>query len=344
MSSSDRMTESHMLAVVQAAYGGGEVLKLGRMAIPRIGRDEVLVRVQAAGVDRAVWHLLTGTPYLVRLAYGLCRPRKQIPGFDLSGQVVAVGGQVTDLRVGDQVYGIGTGAYAEFARARADQLLLRPQDLDATAAAVCAMSGVTALQALCRKGGVRAGQDVLILGASGGVGAYAVQIAKHHGARVSALCSAAKADFVRRLGADEVFDYGVFDREAHRRRYDLIIDIAGNRPLGSLRRMLKKRGVLVMVGGEQAGPWTGGLGRQLLACLLNPFVHQQLRALVSVVNQDDLQSLGDLLAAGHVRPPLDCVFPMAEAGRAIDHLSRGRVRGKAALLMEPVPGQAPSQA
>lgn len=328
--------EDHrMQAIVQYAYGGSETLSLQRMDLPSIGRDEVLLRVHAAGVDRAVWHLLTGTPYLVRPVFGLCKPRMPIPGIDLSGQVVAVGSQVTHLRIGDEVFGLGTGAYAEYACAQASQLVLRPRQLDATAASVCAMSGVTALQALRQVGQVQAGQHVLIIGASGGVGSYAVQIAKCFGAEVSALCSAAKADFVKTLGADHVFDYACFDMLSHTPRYDLIIDIAGNRPLASLRRLLTPRGTLVIVGGEHAGRWTGGLGRQLAAWLLNPFQQQHLHALISIVRQDDLRQLADLLASGCVRPTLECVFPLTEAARAIDHLQSGRVRGKTAIVIAP---------
>jgi NADPH:quinone reductase-like Zn-dependent oxidoreductase len=324
-----------MQAIVQTSYGGSETLTLQHIKTPNIGADEVLLRVHAAGVDRAVWHLMTGTPYLVRPAFGLCKPRMPVPGIDLSGQVVAIGRRVTHLRLGDEVFGLGTGAYAEYARARADQLVQRPRQLDATAAAVCAMSGVTALQALHQVGQVQAGQQVLIIGASGGVGSYAVQIAKCFGAEVSALCSAAKADFVKTQGADHVFDYAGFDIHGHTPRYDLIIDIAGNRPLAALRRLLSARGTLVIVGGEQAGPWTGGLGRQLAAWLLNPFLPQRLHSLISIVHQDDLRQLAELLVSGCVRPTLECVFPLSEAARAIDHLASGRVRGKTAIAIVP---------
>lgn len=324
-----------MQAIVQTIYGGSETLTLQHIELPKIAADEVLLRVHAAGVDRAVWHLMTGTPYLVRPAFGLCKPRIPVPGMDLSGQVVAVGPQVAHLHIGDEVFGLGIGAYAEFARARADQLVLRPRQLDATAAAVCAMSGVTALQALRQVGQVQAGQQVMIIGASGGVGSYAVQIAKCFGAEVSALCSAAKTDFVKTLGADHVLDYMRFDIRAHARRYDLIIDIGGNRSLASLRRLLVPRGALVIVGGEHAGRWTGGLGRQLAAWLLNPFTRQHLHPLISIVRQDDLRRLADLITAGCVRPVLDCTFPLAEAASAIDYLESGRVRGKSAIVVAP---------
>lgn len=325
-----------MQAILQTAYGGSDSLVLGHAPVPlHPGDEEVLLRVHAAGVDRAVWHFLTGTPYLLRLAFGLWKPRNAIPGLDLSGRVVAIGRRVTHLGVGDEVFGLGIGAYAEYARAQAEQVALRPRRVDAVAASICAMSGVTALQALRKAGRAVAGQKVLIMGASGGVGAYAVQIAKHDGAEVSALCSTAKADFVRGLGADHVFDYADFDVGTHAQRYQTIIDIAGNRPLAQLRRLLTERGTLVIVGGEHGGPWTAGLGRQLAAWLLNPFVRQRLVPLVSIVGQEDLQTLAELIDGGGVRPPLDQVFPLAEAAQAIDHLAQGRVRGKIAIVVTP---------
>lgn len=325
-----------MQAIVQTAYGDTTALTLGRVPVPhQPGDEEVLVCVHAAGVDRAVWHLLTGTPYLLRPVFGLWKPRNAVPGLDLSGRVVAVGRQVTHLRTGDEVFGLGVGAYAEYALAQADQVTLRPRRVDAIGASVCAMSGITALQALRKAGPTVAGQKVLILGASGGVGAYAVQIAKHDGAEVSALCSNAKADFVRGLGADHVFDYANFDVGTHEKSYQTIIDIAGNRPLAQLRRLLTERGTLVIVGGEHAGPWTSGLGRQLAAWLLNPFVRQRLIPLISIVGQEDLQTLAELIDGGWVRPPLDQVFTLAEAAQAIDHLAQGRVRGKAAIVVTP---------
>lgn len=333
---------ARMRAIVQTAYGGADTLELRRIALPCIADNEVLLRVHAAGVDRAVWHLLTGTPYLVRPILGLCKPRNAVPGFDLSGQIVAVGARVRHLCIGDEVFGSGTGAYAEFARARADQVVPRPRLLDPNAAAVCAMSGVSALQALIQAGRVRAGQRVLILGASGGVGAYAVQIARYHGAEVSALCSAAKADFVRHLGAQHVFDYARFDVRGHAMRYDLVLDIAGNRSLSVLRKLLTDHGALVVIGGEHAGPWTGGLGRHLAAWLLNPFARQRLVPLISVVREDDLTHLADLIVAGHVRPPLDDVFLLSEAGHAINHMALGHVRGKVAVRIAPH-GPSPSR-
>ncbi len=335
----DRSGTQSMQAIVQTAYGGTEALRLTQVPLPPVpGHKEVLVRVHAAGVDRAVTHLLTGTPYLLRPLFGLRRPRNRVPGFDLAGRVVAVGSKVTHLRPGDDVLGVGSGSFAEYARARADQLVLRPRKLDEIAGAVCAMSGVTALQALRMSRRPMAGQDVLIIGASGGVGAYAVQLARCFGAKVTALCSEAKAEFVKTLGADRVLDYRHFDTNAHSRSYDTIIDIAGNRPLARLRPLLTEQGTLVIVGGEHADPWTGGLGRQLSAWLMNPFVRQHLVPLVSIVSQEDLRALAEHLADGSVVPPLDRCFPLGEAPRALDYLMAGHARGKVAIVTRPFEG------
>lgn len=326
-----------MRAILQTTYGDARALQVGHARAPSPpGPRQVLVRVRAAGVDRAVWHMLNGTPYLFRMATGLRRPRHPIPGMDLSGQVIQVGREVRHLHVGDEVFGLGKGAYAELALAQADQLVLRPKNLDALGASVCAMSGVTAHQALQLAAPIHPGQDVLILGASGGVGSYTVQIARHLGARVSAVCSQAKADYVLGLGAHQVFDYTHLEAHTHAQRYPLVINIGGDRPLSELRRFLCAQGTLVLVGGEQGNPWTVGLRRPLAAWCLNPFLPgHRLAPLISTVRQADLQALSGLIETGAIRPPLERTFNLERAAEAIEHMALGHVRGKVAIAIEP---------
>jgi len=322
---------------LQTSYGGARALTVGQARRPPPpGPRQVLVRVHAAGVDRAVWHMLTGTPYPIRLAMGLRRPRHPIPGMDLSGQVIEVGRQVRHLRVGDEVFGLGTGAYAELALAEADQMVVRPANLDALGASVCAMSGVTALQAFQRAAPIHPGQDVLILGASGGVGSYAVQIARHLGAQVSAVCSQAKADYVLGLGAHQVFDYTQFGVQPLPRRFPGVINIGDNRSLRDLRRLLDERSTLVLVGGEHGRPWTVGLRRPLAAWCLNPFLRRhRLLPLVSTVQQADLQALSGLIETGAIRAPVDRIFSLERVAEAVEHMTLGRVRGKVAIAINP---------
>ena len=294
----------------------------------------MLVRIDAAGVDRGTAHLMRGTPYLVRaLGFGLRAPRQPVPGLDLSGTVVAVGPGVSRFAAGDAVFGIGRGTLAEYALAREDKLAPAPAGLDPAQAAVTAVSGLTALQALIDVGGVRPGQGVLIVGASGGVGTFAVQIAKNLGAEVTGVCSAAKADMVRALGAAHVVDYAREDFADGRRTYDVVLDIGGNSPLGRLRRALAPRGTLVIVGGEEGGRWIGGIDRQLRALALSPFVGQRLTTFVSKERHEDLERLRVMIEAGHVVPAVDRTFPLDETADAIRHLESGRARGKVAVAV-----------
>jgi len=318
-----------MRAIVQERYGSADVLKLSDIEQPAMRGDELLVRVHAAGVDRGVWHLMTGLPYLVRfMGYGLRAPRSRIPGIDIAGRVEAVGARVTRFQPGDAVFGVCEGAFAEYARSREDGLAPKPANLAFEEAAAVPTSAATALQGLRDVGRVEAGQKVLIIGAGGGVGAFAVQLAKAFGAEVTGVCSAAKADLVRSIGADDVVDYTREDFADSARRYDLILDTAGNRSLSHLRRALSRSGTLVIIGGEGGGRWFGGVDRQLRALLLSPFVGQSLRGLFSVLRQADLQYLKDLIEAGRITPIVDRVFPLAEAPDAIRYLERGRARGK----------------
>ncbi|RST10346.1 NAD(P)-dependent alcohol dehydrogenase [Streptomyces sp. WAC05950] len=323
-----------MKAIVQDRYGPADVLRLDEVDRPVPGRGEVLVRVHAAAVDQGVWHLVTGLPYALRPVFGLRAPRVRTPGMDLAGRVEAVGPDVTRVRPGDEVFGSCQGSFAEYACAKEDALAPKPAGLGFEEAATVPVSGVTALKALRDVGRVRAGQRVLVLGASGGVGTYAVQLAKAFGAHVTGVCSTAKTDLVRSIGADEVVDYKQEDPVDGSRRYDLVLDIAGNRPLSRLRRALTARGTLVIVGGEGGGRWLGGNERQLGALLLSPFVGQRLRSLaVMEQHHSDLRTLTELIEDGSVTPVVDRSYPLAEVPDAIRHLRGGQVRGKIAIRL-----------
>jgi NADPH:quinone reductase-like Zn-dependent oxidoreductase len=323
-----------MKAVVQDTYGSTDVLELCDIDKPEIADDEVLVRVHAAGVDRGVWHLMTGLPYPIRLAgYGLRAPKTPVPGMDVAGVVEAVGKDVTRFQSGDEVFGIGKGAFAEYARAPEDKLAPKPANLTFDQAAVVAISGLPALQALRDKGRVEPGQKVLIIGASGGVGTYVVQLAKAFGGEVTGVCSTTKVDLVRSLGADHVIDYTREDFAAGEQRYDLILDIGGNASLSRLRRVLAPKGTLVIVGGEAGGRWLGGLDRQLRALLLSRFVGQKLTTFISKENHQDLLVLKELIEAGKVTPVIDRTYPLAEVPQAIRYLEQGHARGKVVITV-----------
>jgi len=322
-----------MQAIVQDTYGPTEVLELREVERPRIGPGEVLVRVHAAGVDRGVWHLMTGLPYPVRLAYGLRVPKSPTPGMDLAGVVVSVGAGVTRFGPGDEVFGIGVGTFAEYARAPEAKLVAKPEGLSFEQAAVVAISGATALQAVRDHGRVRPGQQVLVTGASGGVGSYAVQIAKAYGAEVTGVASSAKLDLVRSLGADHVLDYTREDFADGARRYDVVIDIGGNSSLRRLRRALTPTGTAVITGGETGGRWLGGYDRQLRGAVLSPFVGQRFTTFVNTEALEQLEALAGLLEAGQVVPAVDRSFPLAEAAKAIRYVQEGHARGKVVLTV-----------
>ena len=323
-----------MKAIVQHTYGGPDVLRLQDVDEPSPAADEVLVRVHAAGVDRGVWHVVTGTPYLMRLAgYGLRTPRKPVPGLDVAGVVEAVGADVTRFRVGDEVFGVAKGSFAELACAREDRLAPKPANLGLEQAAVVAVSGVTALRAVRDQGHVSAGQQVLVIGASGGVGTYAVQLAHAFGAEVTGVCSTEKVDLVSSLGADRVIDYRREDFAAGERRYDVILDIGGNSTLRRLRRVLTAKGTLVIVGGETGGRLLGGFDRQIRAMLLSPFVGQRLGTFVSIESAEHLVALKELIEAGKVTPVIDRSYPLAEAPDAVRYVEQGRARGKVVITV-----------
>jgi NADPH:quinone reductase-like Zn-dependent oxidoreductase len=324
-----------MSAIVQDAYGTApeSVLRLAEIARPTIGDDEVLVRVAAASVDMGTWHCMTGKPYAMRLAgFGVRSPKAPNPGRALAGTVESVGRNVTGFAPGDAVYGTCDGSFAEYAPVEPKQLAAKPANLSFEQAAAAPISGVTALQAV-RKAQVQPGQNVLIVGASGGVGTFAVQIAKAFAADVTGVCSTAKVDLVRALGADQVIDYKSDDFAAGEQRYDVILDIGGNRHLSHLRRALTPRGTLVIVGGETAGRWLGGFDRSLRAVLLSPFVSQKLGMLASTENSEDLNALRELIESGQVTPAIDRTYPLGEVSAAIEYVREGHARGKVVITL-----------
>jgi NADPH:quinone reductase-like Zn-dependent oxidoreductase len=323
---------STMRAIVQDGYGSADVLRSAQIARPAIGGAEVLLRVHAAGLDRGTWHLMAGRPYLVRLAVGLRGPRNPVPGLDVAGTVVAVGPDVTRFSVGDEVFGFSRGSFAEYAAARESKLAAKPANVSFEQAAAVPVSAVTALLALTDVGHVTAGQKVLITGASGGVGSYAVQLAKAFGAEVTGVCSASKMDLVRSLGASHVLDYTQDDFADGTRRYDLIVDIAGNPSLSRLRRALTPTGTAVIVGGEDSGNWTG-MGRQLRALARSPFLRQRLAMLTPRQRSTDLDRLTSLIEAGTVTPSIGATYPLDQVPQALRYLEAGQARGKVVITI-----------
>jgi len=321
-----------MKAIVQDTYGSADVLELRDIERPEVEDDEVLVRVHAAGVDPGVWHLMTGLPYLIRIAgYGLRAPKSPVRGNDLAGRVEAVGKNVTQFQAGDEVFGTSDGTFAEYVSAKASNLAPKPANLSFEQAAAVPTSALTALQGLRDHGEAQPGQRVLIIGASGGIGTFAVQLAKAFDADVTGVCSTSKLDTVRSLGADHVIDYMRDDFAKMAQRYDLILDMAGNRPLSTLRRALTPEGTLVIVGGEEGGRWLGGTDRQIRALLLSPFVRQRLRTFVAKEGAEDLLVLKELIESGKVTPVIDRTYSLREAADAIRHLHEGHARGKLVL-------------
>lgn len=319
-----------MKAMVQDTYGS--TLEFSDIDKPSVGDGEVLVRVHAAGVDPGVWHLMAGRPYLLRLlGFGLRRPKVRVRGLDVAGTVEAVGKSVTRFKQGDEVFGTCEGSFAEYACAGEEKFALKPANLTFEQAAAVPVSGFTALQGLRDQGRVQPGQNVLIIGAAGGVGTFAVQLAKVFGAAVTGVCSTTKLDLVRSIGADRVIDYTRDDFADG--TYDLILDTAGNRPLSHLRRALTPKGTLVIVGGEGEGRWLGGVDRLLRAVLLAPFVSQQLRGLVSTHRQDDLQFLRGVIEDGKVTPVIDRTYPLDQVADAIRYVHEGHVRGKVVVTV-----------
>jgi NADPH:quinone reductase-like Zn-dependent oxidoreductase len=332
-----------MKAVVQTRYSPApeDLFRVAHIDRPTIGDGEVLVRVHAAGVDRGTWHIMAGQPYPIRLAgFGLRRPKYANPGRSLAGTVEAVGTGASGFAPGDEVYGTCNLSFAEYATARTDQLAPKPANLTFEQAAAAPISAVTALQGLRDRGRVRPGHKVLIVGASGGVGTFAVQIAKAFGAEVTGVCSTSKMDLVRSLGADHVIDYTAEDVDGGQ-RYDVVLDTGGHRSLRRLRRTLTPRGTLVIVGSETAGRWLGGFDRTIRAMLLSPFVSQKLAPLASSENTADLIVLTGLVESGQVAPVVDRTYPLEEAAAAIRHMLDGKARGKLVVSVSPGGMQTP---
>ena len=322
-----------MRAIVQDHYGSPQELKLTEVDKPAIGGEDVLVRVRAAGVNPADWAITSGLPYIARPVYGLRKPETGIRGTDVAGEVEAVGASVTRFRPGDEVFGWCTGAFAEYASAREDALELKPANLTFEQAAAVPMAGFVALQALRDQGKLRAGQKVLVNGASGGIGTFAVQIAKSLGAYVTGVCSTRNVDLVRSIGADHVIDYTREDFTQSDQRYDFILDNVGNHSLSSLRRVLAPTGTLVPNGGGFDNRWFAGGGRVIGALVLSRFVSQTLRPFLVSPTQKDLVVLRELLEAGEVTPVIDRTYLLSETPQAVGHVGGGHARGKVAITV-----------
>ena len=322
-----------MKAIVQDNYGSADVLRLEDVDAPLVGDGDVLVRVLAASVFIGDWHMMTGLPLVFRVVSGLRAPKVRIRGQDVAGRVEAIGKDVTRFQPGDDVFGTCDGAFAEFATARVNKVAAKPANLTFEQAATVPITGATALQALRDVGRVRAGQSVLVIGAAGGVGSFAVQIAKAFGGRVTGVCSTEQVELVRSIGADDVIDYTRDDFAERGRRWDLILDIAGARSVSHLRGALAPRGTLVIVGGEGGGRWFGGIDRQLRAHMLSPFVSQKLGTFVSNTKGEDLVVLKELIEAGKVTPVIGQTYPLSEVPEAFRRLEKGHARGKVVITV-----------
>jgi NADPH:quinone reductase-like Zn-dependent oxidoreductase len=332
----DRRRPATMQAIVQDRYGGPDVLELRDIDQPVPRDDQVVVRVHAAGLHRGDWHVMTGLPYMIRLVVptlGLRAPKVPVLGMDVAGTVEAVGTRVTRFQPGDEVFGWTDGSFAEYAIAPEDQLAVKPAALSFEQAAVVPISGFAALQAVRDVGEVQAGQRVLVIGAAGAVGWFAVQLAKAFGAEVTGVASTSQVDLVRSIGADEVIDYTRTDVTDGTRQWDVIIDTGGRRTLSQLRQALTPKGTLVIVGGEGGGRWMGGFLRNLRAPLVSRFVGQRLRMLASKENQQDLQTLRELIEAGKLTPLIGRTYPLGEAPEAMRALEAGSARGKIVITV-----------
>ena len=325
-----------MKAIAQDRYGDAGVLALQHIEPPKPADGEVLVRVKAAGADPGVWHMMTGVPYLMRvIGFGFRRPKVPVRGLALAGVVETTGKGASRFRPGDEVFGTcRSGSFAEYAIARQDRLAVKPPDLTFEQAAALPVSAITALQAVRDQARVKAGQRVLVTGAGGGVGTFAVQLAKASGATVTGVCGPAKADLVRSIGADEVIDYTREEIDAGGARYDVIIDTAGNRPLALLRRALAPRGTLVLAGGDRYDrPVVTGMSRQSRAALLSLFTSQRLRTLIAREKAADLETLAQFAESGAITPVIDRTYPLADAAQAIRNIADGHATGKGIVVI-----------
>ena len=323
-----------MKAIVYHKYGSSKVLKLEEIDIPMVGADQVLVKVHAVSINPFDWHMMRGTPYLVRLQAGISKPKNSGFGNDVAGVVEAVGKNVTEFQRGDEVFGGGRGALAEYVCADRNGVVHKLGALTFEQAAAIPVAGLTALQGLRDKGRIQSGQRVLIHGASGGVGTFAVQIAKSYGAEVTAVCSTRNVEMVRSIGADHVIDYTNEDFTKSGRRYDLILDAVGDHTLQELRRALEPKGILVMVGGGKMGRFGFGILVGMLESLvLSLFVGQKLLAMVAKRKPSDLVVLNELVEAGKLTPVIDRSYPLSETANAIQYLETGRARGKVVITL-----------
>jgi NADPH:quinone reductase-like Zn-dependent oxidoreductase len=323
-----------MKAIVQDRYGSADVLELRDVEEPVVGENDVLVRVHAAGAGPDVWHLMTGKPYMARPVIGFRGPKERVRGWDVAGTVEAVGAKVTGFKPGDEVMGVAPGSFAEYSIARAAKLVRKPARLSFEQAAAVPISGVTALQAVRDVARVQPGQTVLVVGAAGGVGTFAVQIAKAFGAEVTGVASTSKLDLVRSIGAEDVIDYTREEFTDGSRHWDVIVDTAGRRPLRQLRRALIPQGTLVVVGGDGGGRWTGGFFRGMLrGPVVSLFVGQRLSGLNSKTTLKDLQAVADLIEAGTVTPVVDRTYQLVEAPDAIMYLAEGHPGGKIVITV-----------
>jgi NADPH:quinone reductase-like Zn-dependent oxidoreductase len=321
-----------MKAIVQSRYGPPDALELKDIDTPVVTDDAVLVQVQAAAVGKGDWLTVQGLPYVARMRYGLPRPKHPVPGFDVAGHIEAAGSKVTQLQPGDAVFGWCDGSFAEYAAVPERQLARKPANLTFEQAAAVPISGFAALQALRDTGGVKPGQTVVIIGASGGVGSFAVQLAKAFGAEVTGVSSTNSLEMVRSIGADHVVDYTQQDFTRTGQRYDLILEMAGNRALADLRRALTPKGTLVLVGGS-GGRWFMGTGRTVRAVLVSPLVGQRLRSFFSKPRGADLVVLQELIEAGKLTPVIDRTFPLNETPEAIRHVGEHSIQGKTVITM-----------
>lgn len=323
-----------MRAITQPVYGSADVLELQAIDLPTVGSDDVLIEVHAAGVDRGVWHLMTGLPYVVRLAgYGVTKPKNPVLGLDVAGRVIEVGSDVTRFQPGDEVFGIGKGSYAEYATADQNKLAKKPANITYEQAAIAAVSGITALEALIDVGKVEPGQRVLIIGASGGVGTYAVQLAKALGAEITGVSGPTGIETVRALGADRVLDYTKEDFVDGQSRYDLILDVGGRNSLSRLRSVLTPTGTLVIVGGEGGNRLTGGVGRQVRAMAMSPFLKQRLTTFISSETHTNIERLAEYMESGAVVPIVGRRFDLAHVAEAMQHLEDSESSGKSVIVV-----------
>lgn len=325
-----------MQAVVHDGYGSPDVLRFDDVDVPIAADDEVLVRVVAASINPGDWDVLRGSPYILRPMTGFRKPRSRILGLAVAGQVESVGAGVRGLQRGDEVYaGIGRGGFAQYARVPQASCALKPRNLTFEQAAAVPVAGTTALQALRDVAQIRSGQNVLINGASGGVGTFAVQIAKAFGADVTGVCSAKNADLVRSIGADHVVDYSREDFTRIGVRYDLIFDNVGNRSLSDLRRALKPSGILIPNSNKGSGRWIGGyVRRAMTALVVSPFVSQKLKPFAATEKAEDLAALAQLIESGQITPVIERTYPFRDTADALRHYGGGHTKGKVVITME----------